>query len=129
MSKNISRREALIRLTQITGVAVVASKVGLYSTPAFAQRRGKSAGGEPNFVTPGKGMASSVNYVEKHSDIKDAKLKTTRMGVPFEGQSCSNCMLYKKTGDKDGKEYGTCTLFQGQVVKGEAWCASWSKKG
>jgi hypothetical protein len=91
-------------------------------------RRGGAGGAELALVKPGVGMAASVNYVEKHSDVKDAKLKVVRQGVPFEKQFCNNCVLYTKQGERNGKEVGLCTLFANQVVKGEGWCTSWAKK-
>jgi hypothetical protein len=75
------------------------------------------------FVVPGQGMAASVNYTE---DKKKAKkdLQIERQGVPFAQQKCSGCALYTKVDDKSGK----CALFPNQLVKANAWCASWSKK-
>jgi hypothetical protein len=103
--------------------------------PALAQaeqKRGKkpSAGGDADLplVEPGKGMAQSLNYVNSHNDVKDAALKIDRGGLPFAKQFCNNCMLYAAAGKKGADAVGKCTLFAGQVVKSNAWCASWSKK-
>lgn len=125
-----SRRQALKQLAVAAGLAVLAPK-------AMAEKRRSSGGGGAGggadanlpLVKPGQGMAASINYVEKHADLKDASLKTVRQGVAWEKQYCNNCMLYTAAGKRDGKEVGKCTLFQGQVVKGEGWCASWAKKG
>lgn len=122
---NTNRRQALKQLAVAAGLAVLAPK-------ALAEKRRGGGGGADDslpLVEAGKGMAASVNYVEKHADLKDAKMKTTRQGLAWDQQRCNNCMLYTKVGDRGGKEVGKCTLFQGQVVKGEGWCASWSKKG
>jgi hypothetical protein len=121
-----TRREALKKMATLSAVALVAPKV-------FAEKRrggGAAAGGDANLplVEPGKGMAASVNYFHRHEDIKDAKLKADRQGVKWEKQYCNNCMLYTKVGNKNGEEVGKCTLFQGQLVKGQGWCASWAKK-
>lgn len=80
------------------------------------------------WVAEGKGMAASLNYADDHSKVKDAKLKVERQGVPFDKQFCNGCLLYTKVGDKDGKEAGKCTLFQGQLVAGKGFCTSWAKK-
>jgi hypothetical protein len=110
------------------GAAMVAKVI-----PAFAEERrrprGGGSGGELPLVKPGVGMAASVNYAEKHSDVKDPKLKVVRQGVPFEKQFCNSCVLYTKHGERNGKEVGVCTLFANQLVKGEGWCTSWAKKG
>lgn len=95
---------------------------------AQERRRSKGSDGDLTLVQPGQGMAASVNYHHKTSDVKDAKLKTDRQGMAFNQQRCSNCMLYSKHGMKDGSEVGKCTLFPNQVVKGEGWCSSWAKK-
>lgn len=128
-SNNTNRRQALKQLAVAAGLAVLAPK-------ALAEKRRGSGGGAAGgadanlpLVEPGKGMAASINYVEKHADLKDAKLKTARQGVAWDKQYCNNCMLYTKVGDRGGQEVGKCTLFQGQLVKGKGWCASWAKKG
>lgn len=79
-------------------------------------------------VEPGKGMAASLNYANSNADVKDAKLKTDRSGVPFAKQICSGCALYVAAGKKGKDEVGKCALFQGQLVKAGAWCQSWAKK-
>jgi len=98
----------------------------------FAQTRKKkeeaAAGGDLPLVTPGQGMAASVNYVHNVADIKDAKLKMDRQGVKFQDQKCANCMLYSKHGTQGGVEVGKCQLFPNQVVKATGWCTSWAKK-
>lgn len=100
---------------------------------AEERRRPKKPGGEAanaalKLVEPGKGMAASVNYVHKTSDIKDVKHKSDRQGVPFAQQKCQNCMLYTKSGTLDGGEVGKCQLFADGVVKASGWCTSWAKK-
>ena len=111
------------------GAAVLAKALPAFGEERRRPRGGQGADAELPLVKPGSGMAASVNYVEKHSDLKDAKLKVTRQGVPFEKQFCNNCVLYTKQGQRNGKEVGLCTLFAKQVVKGEGWCSSWAKKG
>lgn len=133
MSQENSRRSFVKLALGLGGFAL------LGSAPALAQERRRTAkpggaaagaGGDANLplVEPGKGMAASVQYHHKNTEVKDAKLKVDRSGVPFAKQTCSNCMLYTKAGMKNGEEVGKCTLFAGNVVKGGGWCASWSKK-
>lgn len=79
-------------------------------------------------VEPGKGMAASLTYVSKNSEVKDAKIKTERQGVPFDKQKCMGCALYTKVGAKNDQEVGKCAVFPAQLVASEAWCNSWAKK-
>jgi hypothetical protein len=129
-SQNQSRRSFL---KIAAGLAGLAATTTLFSKSASAEKRrgggAAPAGGDLALplVKEGQGMAASINYVEKHANLKDAKLKTDRQGLKWDQQFCNNCMLYTKVGDKSG-EVGKCTLFQGQLVRGEGWCASWSKK-
>lgn len=125
---NSRRSFVKIALTAV-GAALLMPSFG----SAQEKRRAKpGAGGGGDlglpYVEPGKGMAASVNYQFDHSAVKDAALKVDRGGVKFADQHCANCMLYTKVGMKDGGEVGKCTLFAGQLVKGTAWCSSWSKK-
>jgi hypothetical protein len=127
---NSSRRE-FFKIAAISGVSLLA-----LSSVAQAEKRRAAkpaAGGATGdaalpWVKPGEGMAASVNYQEKHSAVKDAALKVDRQGVKFADQKCTGCMLYTSIGKKDGVEAGKCTLFANQLVKGEGWCSSWSKK-
>lgn len=112
------------------GIASVAALVPAIATAEQKKKKGgaAAAGGDLPLVTPGAGMAASVNYVHAHADMKKAELKTVRSGVAFDKQFCENCMLYSKHGTQGGEEVGKCTLFQGQVVKAKGWCNSWAKK-
>ncbi|MEZ0391011.1 MAG: high-potential iron-sulfur protein [Pseudobdellovibrionaceae bacterium] len=133
---NSNSRRDFVKLALGAGGAVLLAN----SVMAQERRRGGAApsgtaatgsgGGDLALplVKPGEGMAASVQYHFKNSDVKDAKLKVDRAGVPFAQQTCSKCMLYTKAGMKDGEEVGKCTLFAGMLVKGGGWCASWSKK-
>lgn len=97
---------------------------------AAAPAAGGGAGGDLNLplVEPGKGMAASLNYHYKNTDVKDKALTIERQGTPFAQQHCGVCMLYTKVGKKDGGEVGKCQLFQNQLVKSTGWCSSWNKK-
>ncbi len=136
-SENKPRRAFLKLALGMGGMALIAPKILLAeerrrSKPAAGDAAGGAAagGGDTNLplVKPGEGMAANVNYHFKHEDIKDASLKVERQGVAFKEQHCKSCMLYAKAGNKGSEEVGKCTLFNGQLVKSSAWCASWSKK-
>ncbi len=79
-------------------------------------------------VSSSDATAKAVNYVEKHADLKDAKLKTERQGTAWDKQFCNNCSFYKEVGTKDGKKAGTCTIFANKLVVDQGWCSSWNKK-
>jgi len=130
-----SRRGFFKQAAALVGAAVLAPVTGF----AANDRRGggdtaaaPAAGGGADLnlplVEPGKGLAASMNYHFKGSEVKDAKLKIERQGVPFSGQHCSTCMLFTAVGKKGGTEVGKCQLFQGQLVKATGWCSSWNKK-
>jgi hypothetical protein len=138
MSEMKTRRDFMKLAFGVSGLALLAPNILM----AEERRRSKPAGGAAGasgagaaggdlnapMVKPGEGMAASVNYQFKHEDVKDPALKVERQGVPFKDQHCKTCMLYTKAGMKNGEEVGKCTLFNGQLVKANAWCASWSKK-
>jgi hypothetical protein len=141
MSQPQSRRQFVKIALGVGSLALFAPKVfsaeerrkakpatggGAASGPA-----GAAGGGDATapLVVPGSpGLASSVHYVHKNSEVKDAALKVERGGTPFAQQTCSKCMLFTPAGKKGGEDVGNCSLFAGQVVKATGWCASWSKK-
>ena len=129
---SFSRRHFIRNISGLIGASAVFSVVG---NSAFGEERRASkpkAGGDPALdlpmVQPGVGSATALNYVLDHKDLKDAKLKVERNGVPFEKQHCNSCMFYTKAGEKGGGEVGKCQLFPNQIVKGSAFCTSWTKK-
>ncbi len=133
-----SRRHFFKLAVGFSGMALLAPKMVLgeekrAKKPAAGAKPGAAGAATGDlalpFVEPGKGMAVNLNYVAKASDVKDEKIKVSRQDVPFAKQSCANvkCMLYTSVGKKDGVEAGKCTLFAGQLVKGTAWCSSWTK--
>lgn len=139
MEQNSSRRRFFVHVGQMLGLAAVAPT--LLSSKVFAEERRRArpaeggaapaaGGGDLNLpmVEPGKGSAGPVNYHFKHSDVKDAALKVERGGVPFEKQFCTGCSFYTKAGNKGGEEVGKCQIFPNQLVKGTAWCSTWTKK-
>lgn len=88
-------------------------KMGLPSQ-ALAQK-GKAAG--IPLITPNDPVAKAVGYIEDYKKSPKAK-----------GNNCINCTFYAKKEMRDGKEVGTCLIFPGKYVKGEAYCNSWAKK-
>lgn len=118
-------------------ILTVGAVVG-YSAIANAEERRRGAkpasGGAAaaTLVDPKDSAAKGVNYVTKHSDVKDAKLQADRSGVKFKDQKCSNCVFYVK--DKEttvsGKKAAPCQMpfAANKVVEADAWCTSWAKK-
>lgn len=128
----LDRRDFLRHgFTTIGGMTLLAQFIPSFSraeeqrgSPGAISKDTKAISALP-MVKPGEAAAVAVNYVAKHSDIKDSALKVERMGVPFEKQFCSNCMLFTKDGAGDA---GKCPIFANQQVAGAAWCSSWAKK-
>lgn len=114
MSK-MNRREFFKGATQIALGAVVVPAL-FKGELAHAEERRKASGPVP-LVDPNDPVAKAVGYVE------DAKKSATA-----KGNKCATCGFYKKTETRDGKEVGTCTIFQGKLVRAEGYCNSWNKK-
>ncbi|MGE9744536.1 high-potential iron-sulfur protein [Bdellovibrio bacteriovorus] len=122
----MNRRGFFTTLAKITGVAVVAPTAlnAVFSSSAQAQKKrgaapaagGAAAGGMP-LVDPNDSVAKAVKYVEDYKKAPEAK-----------GNNCTTCGFYAKKESRNGKEAGTCTIFAGKLVYGDAWCASWNKK-
>lgn len=131
MSESNSRRQFLTMLG-LTGVTLLASKNLFAEEKRRSKPGGAGAAGGGDLalplVEPGKGMAANMNYQHSLAGVKDAAMKVERQGVPFAQQHCNKCMLFTTAGKKGNEEVGKCTLFAGQLVKGEGWCSSWAKK-
>lgn len=129
---NQSRRKFLTSLAALPLAGLALTLFGRKALAEEKRRGGGAAAGGGDLalpqVVPGQGMAISLNYVNKAADLKDAKLKTERQGVPFAKQNCSGCALYTKVGSKDGAELGKCSIFAGQLVHATGWCTTWNKK-
>lgn len=128
MDNQMNRRSFFSSLLKIAGVAVVAPTAlsALFSNPAYAQKkRGAPAagggaaagGGSLPFVDSKDPVSKAVKYAEDFKKVPEAK-----------GNHCSTCSFYTKKETVNGKEAGTCTIFAGKLVHGEAWCSSWNKK-
>ena len=121
----------------IGGAGFLAIAATLKSNNAWAQERrrggGAAAAAGPVLVDPASAAAKQVNYVHKHSDLKDKTLMTERAGVKWTDQKCTNCSFYQKH-DKDNKvgalAVGGCTMpfAAGKVVADAGWCMTWAKK-
>lgn len=130
-----SRRQFVQKVVAVIGTAYLTGVSQSALAEEERRRPKKDAGGGAAgdaglpLVDPANDpMAKSVNYVEKHADLKKPELKTERQGVKFEGQYCKGCQLYTAAGKKGSADVGKCTLFSGKLVKADGWCASWSKK-
>ncbi|KHD87971.1 MAG: high potential iron-sulfur protein (HiPIP) [Bdellovibrio sp. ArHS] len=119
----MNRRGFFSTLIKVTGVAVIAPTVlnSVFSSAAQAQKKrggaAPAAGGGMPMLDPNDSVAKAVKYVEDYRKAPEAK-----------GNHCATCSFYAKKETKNGKEAGTCTIFAGKLVYGEAWCASWNKK-
>lgn len=135
METNHSRRGFFVQLASLAGAAlVVPGLFGMLSSASAQERRRGGGAAKPTseadfpLVSPTDGPAVAVNYVEDHKKVTKAELKVDRQGVKFESQHCANCGFYKKVGQKDGKEVGTCQIFPQKLVHSTAWCSTWNKK-
>lgn len=133
LNSTVSRRE-FFKWGAFAGFAALAVGVISKVQPAYAVEEGRkkkgdtAAAGADVMCDPKSGMAKSMNYSLKHSDVKDAKLKTTKNNLKFEEQFCHNCSFYAKKSTKAGKEIGSCQVLNSCSVEGTAWCTSWNKK-
>lgn len=71
----------------------------------------------PPMVNPKDGTAQAIKYVEDYKKAPQAK-----------GNRCSNCSFYNKKQTLNNKEVGSCVIFPGKFVYGDAYCNSWAKK-
>ncbi|WP_291516209.1 high-potential iron-sulfur protein [Bdellovibrio sp. ArHS] len=123
IENKMNRRGFFSTLIKVTGVAVIAPTVlnSVFSSAAQAQKKrggaAPAAGGGMPMLDPNDSVAKAVKYVEDYRKAPEAK-----------GNHCATCSFYAKKETKNGKEAGTCTIFAGKLVYGEAWCASWNKK-
>jgi hypothetical protein len=125
----MNRRNLLSSLAALTGVAVILPMI------ANAERkRGGSAAAASGqiLVDPKDPQAKAVNYVVKHSDLKDKALQVERSGVKWTDQKCSNCAFYDATKPLivGGVKAAPCSMpfAAGKVVAQDAWCTTWAKK-
>lgn len=123
----MNRRELLISLAAVTGIATV------FPTLVKAERkRGETASAGPVLVDPKDPQAKAVNYAAKHKDITDKALQAERNGVKWADQTCLNCAFYDKTKEVTvgGVKAGPCLMpfAAGKVVAQAGWCSTWAKK-
>ena len=93
---NISRRQ----FTKILGGASAAATVSFFTKEAIAD-------GHSKMVDPKSATAVGLQYVL----------------VSEKADNCAGCSQY--TDDGSGAK-GTCNIFAGGVVPGEAWCVAYS---
>ncbi len=128
MSQDNSRRQFVKIALGLSGLALVAPRLAMGQERRRGGAAGGTAAGAKTLVKPGEGMAASLNYVEKNSEVKNPSLKVERQGMPFAQQTCANCMFYTADGKIGADDVGKCTIFSNQYVKGAGWCSSWAKK-
>lgn len=128
--RNFFKVAALSGVSLLAMSSIVSAEEKRRAKPAEGSADAGGAKGDLDLplVTPGQGMAASVNYHHNQADVKDKALKVERQGLPFEKQHCSGCMLFTAVGKKGKDEVGKCTLFANQLVNANGWCASFSKK-
>lgn len=113
----MKRRDFFKKAFSSTGALVLAPVVlsTLKTSTALAVRG--AANPTSDLVDLKDNTAIAVGYIEDFKKSKTAK-----------GNKCSTCSLYIKSGNKNGKEAGTCALFPKKFVYGDAYCNSWAKK-
>lgn len=121
-----NRRLFIQKIAVLTGMSLIGVK-------ALAESRKKAApaaaaGADAPLCEPGKGMAGGMNYQHKHSEVKDAKLKVDRSGVPFDKQFCHSCTFFTAGGKIGADAVGKCSVISGCSVKADGWCSTWAKK-
>lgn len=95
---------------------------------ALFAKRGMSQAPTPNKFVDEKTdpVAKALKY---NPDATKAPERTVeKQGVKPDQQSCSNCALFTKQPNVDGKEAGKCTMIQAGLVSPHGWCMSWAKK-
>lgn len=122
----MNRRAFFKNIAGLAGAALLAPALlqSVFSTAQAEQKRparpgaaGAAAGGGLALVDPNEPTAKAVKYVEDHTKAPEAK-----------GNHCATCGFYAKKESKNGKEAGSCTIFQGKLVYANAYCSSWNKK-
>ena len=99
-----------------TGIFLTGAALLVKTSKAQAEE-GRRKKDQDEMVSEKDNLAKSVGYVED-----------TKKAAKANGNKCSGCSLYKKVKDINGREVGTCALFQQKYVYGNAYCNSWAKK-
>ncbi|MCM2354479.1 MAG: high-potential iron-sulfur protein [Pseudobdellovibrio sp.] len=107
----MNRRQFLVNSGLASGLLL------LLGNKAFSEESRRKKAGGPELITPQNSTAKAVGYIE---DFKKSPKAA--------GNKCSTCSLYVKVKDMDGKEVGTCAIFQKMYVLGNGYCNSWAKK-
>ncbi len=114
----MDRRKFITSLMTIAGAAFLSQSrmKGILESSALAAGD-KDTTAKLSMVDPKDTMATALKYGEDYKKIPAAK-----------GSKCSGCQLYAKKEMSNGKEVGTCSIFQGKLVYGNAYCNSFTKK-
>lgn len=126
----MNRRSFIQQAVALTGLVAILPRL----VHAEERRRGggAAAAAAPSLTLadPKDPQCAALNYVVKHSDIKDKALQTEKSGVKWADQKCLTCAFYQK--DKEttvsGKKAAPCQLLPNKAVLPNAWCSSWAKK-
>lgn len=110
-------------LKTVVGVASAATLVPMLTSTALAEERRRGSGSAAaqagsEMVVPNDPTAKAVGYVENF------KKSPTSGG----SKKCQSCALYAKSSQKDGKEIGSCSIFQKKFVYADGYCNSYAKK-
>lgn len=116
----MKRRDFLKTVVCVTSVATF---LPMLSSTSLAEERRRSSGSSTNqagseMVVPNEPTAKAVGYVENFK-------KSPASGG---SKKCQSCALYTKNSQKDGKEIGSCSIFQKKFVYADAYCNSYTKK-
>jgi hypothetical protein len=101
MAQPISRREALLTLAGVAGVAALPRH-------AFAAER----------LDVKEPAAVAAGYVENAAQV-DAKKYSNYV----RGSECANCLQLQGAA---GAAYRPCDFFQGKLVAAAGWCTAWA---
>jgi hypothetical protein len=129
----MNRRHFFQSMVAGAGLLTVASLFKTSKASAEERRRGGGAAAAvPKLVDPKDPSAKGVNYVHKHSDLKDKTLQLDRQGVKWVDQKCKGCSFFVSNGDKkvNGMITGGCSMpfAKDKLVAAEGWCSTWAKK-
>ena len=109
-------------LKTVVGVASAVTFVPLLTSKGLAEERRRGSGSSTQagseMVDPNDPTAKAVGYVENFK-------KSPASGG---SKKCQSCALYTKSSQKDGKEIGSCSIFQKKFVYADAYCNSYAKK-
>lgn len=122
-----SRRDFIKKVLSLATLPAILALSSTSLAQTKKKKADKAADGGDGFAIEGQGMPATVKYTKDKSKVA-AGDRTTKQNVPFEKQSCNNCLLYDN-GKGCGKASAPCTLFMAEknkLVPADAWCSSWA---